>query len=172
MPPVRRAGRERFPTRVTPRPAAPWSKAPGPPALPPRAVDTGTCAAQPSPQFSKTSVGKPRSGGVHATADASHEANTPTWSRWPWPGSWPDACGPWPSRCRSHPQAQTHDDATGHGEGVHGASGSGAAPVWGHPRRREEACRRTREPRARQAPDGGTSGGHQPTERRRITRRI
>ena len=52
------------------------------------------------PKLSKTAVGKPRSGGVNATAGSSHEANTPTWSRGPWHGSWPDSCGPLPSRCR------------------------------------------------------------------------
>jgi transposase len=71
------------------------------------------CDSNNSPKLSKTSVGKPRSGCVNAPADSSHEANTPTWSRWPLHGSWPESCGPLPSRCRSHPQAKTHDDSTG-----------------------------------------------------------
>jgi hypothetical protein len=44
--------------------------------------------------------------------------------------------------------------------------------VWCNPRRRSEARIRTLEPRERQAPDGGQYGGHQPTESRRIHRRL
>jgi hypothetical protein len=44
--------------------------------------------------------------------------------------------------------------------------------VWCTPRRREEAGIRILEPRERQAPNGGQSGGMKPTDRSRITRRI
>jgi hypothetical protein len=62
-------------------------------------------------------------------------------------------------------------DSTTHSEGSQGASARGAAPVWCHPRPREEACRGTLEPRVRQAPDGCKSGGTQPPESRRSNRR-
>jgi len=56
--------------------------------------------------------------------------------------------------------------------GVPTCLGRDAAPVWGNPRRRSEACQRIRVPRARQAPDGRTEGGTQPTESSRINRRL
>jgi hypothetical protein len=47
--------------------------------------------------------------------------------------------------------------------------GRAAAPVWCHPRRREEV--NILVPRPRQAPDGDQSGGRQPTEISVINRR-
>jgi hypothetical protein len=49
--------------------------------------------------------------------------------------------------------------------------GRDTTPGWGPPRQRA-AAPTEHAPRPRQAPDGGTAGGHQPTASRRSTRRL
>jgi hypothetical protein len=102
---VRGASRGLCPTPVTPRPAGLWWKAPGPPAIPPRAAALCHGDWHHHPRSSRRSAGRPRSGGVNATDDAWHQVNMPTSS----PGLWPvrgwAVCGPWPKRCRGPRQA-------------------------------------------------------------------
>ena len=122
-------------------PAAPWSKGPGRPASPPRSADTSNDAWQTNPNASKTSVGRPTSGGVNAIGSSAHAANRPTWSRWPLLVSWQASCGLLPSRSQSPPKAKTAHKATTNSDGVPRCIGRDAAPVWCHPRQREEARR-------------------------------
>jgi hypothetical protein len=122
-------------------PAEPWSKGPGPIAIPPRSADTYNYAWNNNPKSSRISVGKPRSGCVNAIASSSHAANMPTWSRWRSLMSWQDSCGRLPSRSRSPPKAKTAHDATMNSEGVPTCIGRDAAPVWCNPRQRYEARR-------------------------------
>jgi len=120
------------------------SKAPGRPGSQRQAVGTCTCAWQSSPQRSRRAVGKRTSGAAHGIASGWPQANMPIRSLWPWPGHEVPACGPWPSRlsCRRTPQ----DDGvwTYKLARFPTSLGRGAAPVWCHPRQREEADRYAR----------------------------
>ena len=139
-------------------PAGLWWKAPGPPASPPRAADLCHGDWKHHPRSARLSAGRPRSGGVNAIDSSSHEANTPTWSPWPWPVSWQDACGLLPSRFRSHPQAKIAHDSTTNAEGLPTCIERDAAPVWCHPRPREKAGRG----------DSSLEGGRHPTDARQV----
>jgi hypothetical protein len=67
-PPGNDAGRVRSPQRVLPRPAAPWGKGPGPPALPPRSVATRNAGGKTSRHRPKPSAGRHTCGGANAVA--------------------------------------------------------------------------------------------------------
>jgi hypothetical protein len=70
-------------------PVAPAWKAPGPTAIPPKSVGTCNGAWKTHPKASRTSAGKPTSGGAHAIDNGSHAAKTLTGSSWPWPENSP-----------------------------------------------------------------------------------
>jgi hypothetical protein len=122
-------------------PAGRWSKALGRTAIPPRSVAITNCDSKNNRKSSRISVGRPRSGCVNASAIAAHAANTPTSSRWPVPVSWQASCGRLPRRSRSHPKAKIAHDSTTNSNGLPTCIGRDAAPVWCHPRQREEASR-------------------------------
>ena len=127
-----------------PTPVGPWSTGPGPIGGRPTSVGTCTCAGKSSPQRFRPSAGRPRSASAHGIASAWLKANMPSRLSSPWPAHAVPACGPWPSRLLEHRKHKDGSGLTPKLARFPTASGRAAAPVWCHPRRREEADRYSR----------------------------
>ena len=122
----------------------PASQGRGPTGIRPQAGGPGTCAWQSSPQRCRPSAGRHTSGAAHGSASAWPEANRPSRSSSPWRRKGVPCCGPWPSKGPGHRRPHDAGWCKHRLSKVAPAIGRDAAPVWCHPRRREETDRYAR----------------------------
>ena len=114
------------------------SKVPGPPGIRPTSVGPCTGAWRSVPQRARPSAGRRRSGSAHGIASGWPQANMP--SRWwsPWPGNAVPSWGLLPGRCPWHLRQPDGCWLQQPLARLPTSIGRGAAPVWCHPRWREE----------------------------------
>ena len=149
----------------------PWWTGPGPRAPPPQAAGISPDASRRCPRRSKRSAGRPSYAWGNAPASAAPEGNLPTRSSAPSHGHCVRVWGPWPRRSPWLPRPNPLKLRTPFAPGFARLSAE-TQPRFGGALAGVQRRQDTLVPRARQAPDGRTEGGTQPTESSVINRRI